>query len=446
MTAPALGILVIDDDAAHAAATAEIARRLGHRVETAHSGEEGIERMREGGIDVVVTDLVMRDRSGLDVVAAAADGPEVIVMTAYGSQEAAPAVLRAGASAYLVKPLSVELFRRTLARVVRKARGRRAAFQRPDSETCFAGIIGACDSMRQLFRLIRKVADSHATVLIEGESGTGKELVARALHRHSPRAGGPFVPVNCAALSTGLLESELFGHVKGAFTGAYNDRVGRFEAADGGTLFLDEVGEMDAVLQAKLLRALEEHEVVRVGANASRPVDVRVVAATNRSLKERVADGSFRADLFYRLHVVRVELPPLRERRTDIPLLVRTILTELSAEHGHPEPELAPETVRRLSVQPWRGNVRELRNCIEALLLTAVGSTIAEADLPAEWSEEAPADAGIPLSMRPIAEVERELIRNTLKDVDGNRARAAEALGISARTLYRRIKELGLSE
>jgi two-component system response regulator HydG len=433
-------VLVIDDDEAHAAATAEIVARSGHESRTACSGEEGIARMRAEHFDVVVTDLVMRGRSGLDVVVAAADGPPVIVMTGYGSEEAEPAVLRAGAAAYLVKPLGVELFRRVLERV---ARGRRTA-HRPDSETCAMGMIGASSAMRRLFDLVKRVGDSHATVLIEGESGTGKELVARAVHAGSPRAGAPFVPVNCAALSTGLLESELFGHEKGSFTGAYATRVGRFEAANGGTLFLDEVGEMEGVLQAKLLRALEEFEIVRVGSNDPIPVDVRVVAATNRPLKERVEEGSFRRDLFYRLNVVRVEVPALRARAGDVPLLVDVFLEELAAEHSRARPALADEVMGRLAAMPWPGNIRELRNCVETMLLTCDSDRIQLTDLPVEVQEGGLAASDAPLSMRPIAEVERELIRNTLRDLKGNRARAARALGISTRTLYRRIKELGL--
>jgi two-component system response regulator HydG len=382
----------------------------------------------------------MRGRSGLDVVVAAGAGPPVIVMTGYGSEEAEPAVLRAGAAAYLVKPLGVEMFRRVLERVTR---GRRPV-RRADSDTCFMGMVGASPAMRHLFDLVRRVGDSHATVLVEGESGTGKELVARAIHAGSPRAGAPFVPVNCAALSTGLLESELFGHEKGAFTGAYARRVGRFEAANGGTLFLDEVGEMEGVLQAKLLRALEEHEIVRVGSNEPIPVDVRVVAATNRSLKERVEEGSFRRDLFYRLNVVRVKVPALRARPGDIPLLVDMFLDELADEHGRARPVLADEVMGRLAAMPWPGNIRELRNCLETMLLTCGADSIEVGDLPAETQDAGLPPAGAPLSMRPIAEVERELIRNTLRDLKGNRARAARALGISTRTLYRRIKELGL--
>ncbi len=436
---PPLRILVIDDDRAHCAATAEIVRRLGHEVKTSHSGEEGIALLRKGGIDVVVTDLVMRDRSGLDVIVAATGGPEVIVVTGFGSEEAAPAALRAGAAAYLLKPLGVEMFRSLLERVARKAKARQAARGR-GGEACFLGMVGASPPMRELFDLLKRVGDSRATVLIEGESGTGKELVARGFHTLSRRTGS-FVAVNCAALAPGILESELFGHERGAFTGAYAARAGRFEAADGGTLFLDEVGEMDARLQAKLLRAVEEREVVRVGGNASRPVDVRLVAATNRPLRERVAAGAFRADLFFRLNVVRVVVPPLRGRPGDIPLLLGAILDELVAEHGVERPEVDPALVRRLAELPWPGNVRELRNCLETMLLTG-GRRLALHDLPADAPAAAPR---APLSMRPIADVERELILNTLKDLEGNRTRAAKALGISARTLYRRIKELGLS-
>jgi two-component system response regulator HydG len=435
-----LRVLVIDDDEAHALATAEIVERLGHEARTACSGEDGIARMEAEEFDVVVTDLVMRDRSGLDVVVAAAAGPPVIVMTGYGSEEAEPAVLRAGAAAYLVKPLGVEMFRRVLERVMRARR----TVRRPDSDTCFMGMVGASPAMQQLFDLVRRVGDSRATVLVEGESGTGKELVARAIHAGSPRAGAPFVPVNCAALSTGLLESELFGHEKGAFTGAYARRVGRFEAANGGTLFLDEVGEMEGVLQAKLLRALEEHEIVRVGSNEPIPVDVRVLAATNRPLKERVEEGSFRRDLFYRLNVVRVEVPALRARPGDIPLLVDAFLTELAAEHGRARPVLAAEVMGRLAAMPWPGNIRELRNCLETMLLTCGTDSIEVDDLPDDAQDAGLPPSDAPLSMRPIAEVERELIRNTLRDLKGNRARAARALGISTRTLYRRIKELGL--
>ena len=433
-------VLVIDDDEAHAAATAEIVARLGHKACTACSGEEGIARIRAEPFDVVVTDLVMRGRSGLDVVVAAAAGPPVIVMTGYGSEEAAPAVLRAGAAAYLVKPLGVEMFRRVLERV---ARVRRTA-RRSDSDTCHMGMVGASPAMQRLLDLVRRVSDSHATVLIEGESGTGKELVARAIHAGSPRAGAPFVPVNCAALSSGLLESELFGHVKGAFTGAYSTRIGRFEAAHGGTLFLDEVGEMEGMLQAKLLRALEEFEIVRVGSNEPIPVDVRVVTATNRPLKERVEEGSFRLDLFYRLNVVRVEVPALRARAGDIPLLVDTFLDELAEEHGRARPVLADEVMGRLAAMPWPGNIRELRNCLETMLLIGGTDRIQVGDLPTDAQEAVLPASDAPLSMRPIAEVERELIRNTLRDLKGNRARAARALGISTRTLYRRIKELGL--
>jgi two-component system response regulator HydG len=432
-----LSVLVIDDDRAHGDATAEIVRRLGHEVRAARSGEEGIALLRKGGVDLVVTDLVMRGRSGLDVLVAAKGGPEVIVVTGYGSGEAAPAMLRAGAAAYLTKPLGVEKFRSLLDRAARRIATRRAVGRREG----FQGMVGSSPPMRQLFDIVQRAADSRATVLVEGESGTGKELVARAIHALSPRAAGPFVAVNCAALAPGVLESELFGHERGAFTGAHAARAGRFEAADGGTLFLDEVGEMDGRLQAKLLRAVEEGAVTRVGGNDLRRVDVRLVAATNRPLRERVAAGAFRADLFFRLNVVRIALPALREREGDIPLLVDALLDELSATHGADRPEVDDALLRRLTELPWPGNVRELRNCLETMLLTG-GPRLSVGDLPADAPVVPPKP---PLSMRPIADVERELILNTLKDLEGNRTRAAKALGISARTLYRRIKELGLS-
>ena len=428
-------VLVIDDDRAHAAATGEIVERLGLAVRLAHSGEEGIAQL--GRADIVVTDLVMRDRSGLDVIAAARGGPPVIVVTGYGSEEAAPTARRAGAAAYLVKPLSVAMFRSVLERVARD-------LDRNARDGSFRGLVGSSEAMQRLYRRVERVGDSQATVLVEGESGTGKELVARAIHDCSPRRHGPFVAVNCAALSPSLLESELFGHERGAFTGAHARRRGRFEAAEGGTLLLDEIGEMEPGLQAKLLRALEEREIVRVGSNEPLPVDVRVVAATNRSLRARVDEGTFRADLFFRLNVVRLALPPLRERPGDVPELVDAFLDELVERHGCERPRVEPRLLDRMRALPWPGNVRELRNCVETMLLTGPADALGPDDLPPELAGRRRA-AGVSLSMRPIAEVEKELIANTLRELDGNRARAAQALGISARTLYRRIKELGLS-
>jgi two-component system response regulator HydG len=429
-----LSVLVIDDDKAHAAATGEIVERLGHTVRLAHSGAQGVAML--DGADIVVTDLVMRDRSGLDVIAAARGGPPVIVVTGYGSEEAAPTARRAGAAAYLLKPLSVAMFRRVLERIAGDLDRRARAGE-------FRGLVGRSAAMRSLYDRIERVGDSQATVLVEGESGTGKELVARAVHDCSPRRHGPFVAVNCAALSPALLESELFGHERGAFTGAHARRQGRFEAAEGGTLLLDEIGEMEPGLQAKLLRALEEREIVRVGSNEPVPVDVRVVAATNRSLRARVDEGTFRADLFYRLNVVRLVLPPLRERAEDIPELVGAFLDDLAERHGCERPGVEPRLLDRLRALAWPGNVRELRNCVETMLLTCRGDALGPDDLPAELAGR-PRPPAQGLSMRPIADVERELIANTLKELAGNRARAAEALGISARTLYRRIKELGL--
>jgi len=445
-------VLVVDDDPAHALATAEIAARAGYRTRVASSGAEGIQGLAPGDVDIVVTDLVMRDYSGLDLLAAAQKlgpaRPTVVVVTGYGSRDAGEVVLRAGAVAHLMKPLGVEMFRAVLERAGRLARGR--ALPSPaeggaGEEPGFAGMVGSAPCMERLFDLVRRVGDTEATVLIEGESGTGKELVARALHRLSKRAGGPFVAVNCAALSPGLLESELYGHERGAFTGAHATRIGRFEAAHTGTLFLDEVGEMPLPLQAKLLRALEEREVVRVGGNDTIPVDVRVLAATNRPLASLATEGVFRQDLFYRLNVVRLQVPPLRERGGDVPLLAEALLGELARLHGTRAPRIDPAVLQRLAAMPWRGNVRELRNCLETMLLTGDGEALRESDLPADADETAPGTRSPRLSMQPLAELERELISNTLLDLGGNRAKAAKILGISTRTLYRRIRDLGLS-
>jgi len=426
-------VLVVAADETERTWLAEAARTRGCTVEAVANVPDGLDRLRQGTVDILLTDLHLPEASGLELLAAARNCRRSIVVTDSGVHGLPRLVRRAGAYACCRKPLDAERLAALLGPPAE-----------PDDNEGLPGMVGRAPAMRKLEGVVRRVGDSHATVLIEGESGTGKELVARAIHALSPRSDGPFVAVNCAALSEGLLASELFGHEKGAFTGAHRDRRGRFELADGGTLLLDEVGEMDMALQAKLLRALEEMEIVRVGGSDTIAVDVRVVAATNRSLRERVKEGTFREDLFYRLNVVRLEVPPLRERHGDVPLLVETLLDDLAALHGVERPEIDEAALRHLSSARWRGNVRELRNFVERLLLTVGETMIGREHLPAdlETMEEV---ASPPLTMRPIAEVERELIRNTLRDLGGNREQAAAVLGISTRTLYRRIKELGLS-
>ncbi|MHC4939933.1 MAG: sigma 54-interacting transcriptional regulator [Planctomycetota bacterium] len=421
-----LRILVAVSDAAEREAIARMLVAAGAHVAEACDIAQARDRAEREAWDFLFSDLHFPDGTGFELLGAG----RCVLLHSFEEDRLPRQLRRAGAYAACRKPVTPERISLLLGH--------------SRAESGLPGMVGRAPAMQELFERVRKVGSSHATVLVEGESGTGKELVARAIHALSPRADGPFVAVNCAALSPNLLESELFGHEKGAFTGAHKARAGRFELADGGTLLLDEIGEMDPALQAKLLRALEEMEVVRVGGNTPISVDVRVIAATNRSLRRRVEEGAFREDLFYRLHVIRIEVPPLRERRGDIPLLVDWMVDELAALHNLPRPPVGEEAIRRLAAAPWPGNVRELRNLVERVLLLTPGGEIGAGDLPADLggSEES---SGGGLTMRPIAEVERELIRNTLRDLDGNREKAARVLGISTRTLYRRIKELGLS-
>jgi DNA-binding NtrC family response regulator len=421
-----LRILVAVANADEREAIARMIAASGAHVAEATCLAEAHEHAAAEPWDFLFSDLHFPDGTGFELLAVG----RCVLLHSFEEDRLGRFLRRAGAYAACRKPMTPDRISLLLGHTKAKSG--------------LPGMVGRAPAMQELFERVRKVGNSHATVLIEGESGTGKELVARAIHELSPRADGPFVAINCAALSPSLLESELFGHEKGAFTGAHKTRCGRFELADGGTLLLDEIGEMDPSLQAKLLRALEEMEVVRVGGDAPVRVDVRVIAATNRSLRRRVEDGAFREDLFYRLHVIRIEVPPLRERRGDIPLLVDSMIDELAVLHGMPRPPIAEEAIRRLAAARWPGNVRELRNLVERMLLLASGDAIVVGDLPTDLAEgEQDADRG--LTMRPIAEVERELIRNTLRDLDGNREQAARVLGISTRTLYRRIKELGLS-
>ncbi|HVG93176.1 MAG TPA: sigma-54 dependent transcriptional regulator, partial [Planctomycetota bacterium] len=315
-----------------------------------------------------------------------------------------------------------------------------------DKTFAFPGIIGQTPAMQRLLDVMNQVIDTDATVLILGESGTGKELVAQALHRAGPRRNRPFIPLNCAALAEGVLESELFGHERGAFTGAVARRKGRFEAADGGTLFLDEVGDMPVASQAKLLRALESGEIVRVGSNDPVRVNVRLIAATNKDLRQAVEDGRFREDLYFRLRVVTIDLPPLRERLADVPLLAMQFLRQSAERHGRPARSFSREALDLLLRYRWPGNVRELRNVVEAMVLMSRDPVLAPDTVPlyAREANRGP-DSLKSLSGLKLDEVERVLVTNTLRDVGGNRERAASLLGISERTLYRKIREYGLS-
>jgi len=453
-------VLVVDDEEGHAEGMAETLSRLGLEVEYATSGREALRKIAEGDPDIVLTDLVMRDVSGMEVLRAAREGRgdrEVVVVSGRGGIEAAVEAMKAGAATYLQKPRRVEEVREVVRKVAEKQALSRTNIElrrRLDERFGFQGILGTSAGIRRVFEILRSVADTNVTVLVTGESGTGKELVAKAIHHNSRRAPGPFLAINCAALSEGVLESELFGHERGSFTGAHRTHKGKFEAASGGTLFLDEVGDMPLALQAKLLRVIEGREVFRVGSNEPVKVDVRLVAATHRDLRAIVKEGRFREDLFFRLNVLTLHLPPLRDRREDIPLLADAFLRELREFHGREEVRaFSPAVLAAFRAHSWPGNVRELRNAVESMVVVARGPvldvdslppTIAAPDgrlLPGPAANPAEALAGLTLE-----QAERLLVRAALEREAGNRERAAEALGISERTLYRKIKEYGLAD
>ncbi len=443
-------ILVLDDDRGHAEATSETLERSGYSVSIATSGAEGIRLLEEEAFDLVVSDLVMRDHSGIDVVRkvkARSPETEVIVITGYPSYETALEALNEGAYDYLDKPIDLNVLRAKIRKALEKQQLVRSnvELQRQlDKRYGFEGIIGATDKMQTVFDTLRQVSPSTATVLVTGESGTGKELVAKAVHANSPRRGSHFVPLNCAALSETVLESELFGHEKGAFTGADRQHKGRFEYAHRGTLFLDEIGDLPAAIQVKLLRVIEYGEVFRVGSNEPIRVDVRLIAATNQDLQALVRDGRFREDLYYRLKVVMVELPPLRDRLEDMPLLVQSFLQEFSGRDGRKVPEITPAAMEFLYDYSWPGNVRELRNCIESMVVLDKDGKIDVEDVPryVRSPEQAQSPSGV--SGVNLEEGERESIRKALGMSEGNREKAARMLGIGERTLYRKIKRYGL--
>ncbi len=400
-------------------------------------------------VDVLLTDLRMPGDDGLKLLRRAgslSNPPVSIMMTAYGSIENAVEAMKAGAYHYITKPVNLDELELVIGRALksRQIEAENANLhEQLDRKFGLENLIGQSPAMLQMFDIIRQVAPTRASVLITGETGTGKELVAHAVHNLSPRKGGPFVAVHAAALPTTLLESELFGHEKGAFTGAVERRAGRFEMADGGTIFLDEVGELEPAMQVKLLRVLEERKFERVGGNKTIEVDVRLVAATNRDLKKMVGEGKFRDDLFYRLSVVTVNLPPLRERRDDVPLLVAAFNRQYSKENNVPIREITQEAVNLLMAYDWPGNVRELRNTVEQMVVLAHSDRLAVRDIPA--AIRSGADLTKISVVRPgmtmtVEEAERQLIVQALKETGGNRTKAADKIGMSRRTLHRKLK------
>ncbi|NCG55608.1 MAG: response regulator [Proteobacteria bacterium] len=446
-------IIVVDDQAAHAEILSDALESVGHQCQVATTIDEARDLLRKDGADIVVTDLVLGDRDGLDLIREAqAIDPfiAVVVVTGHGTVETAVEAMQLGAVDYLRKPVDLAGLRIRVNRALEGAALKKRAEELErtiDDRFGFEGIIGSSHAMHAIVQKLKQVATTDASILILGESGTGKELIAKAIHANSRRKGNVFVPLNCAALGEGVLESELFGHERGAFTGASSLRKGRFEHADGGTLFLDEVGDIPTTVQVKLLRVLEEREVVRMGSNDAVPTDVRLICATHRDLRQRIEEEKFREDLFYRINVVTIEIPPLRDRSVDIPLLVHHFLDEYSRVHDKSIEGISREALRVLIAYSWPGNVRELKNAIENMVVTCLGTVLELEDLPGHIR---PQSSSIGVGSFPVGttiqELERELIRNTLEMVEGNRRKAAEALGIGERTLYRKIDEYGLRE
>jgi DNA-binding NtrC family response regulator len=452
-------ILVVEDERAIQIALSGLLRRQGHEVDCAGSGDEAATRLREHDYDLVITDLSLgRGPSGMDVLLDAKQlRPEtvVVMITAHGSEKIAVEAMKNGAEDYVPKPFDNDEIRLVVSRALdrtRLERENRLLLDQIQRQYGFENLIGTGPEMHRVFETIQKVAETDLTVLVRGESGTGKELVAQALHNRSSRKNRPFVAVNCAAISVELVESELFGHEKGAFTGADARREGRFEAADGGTIFLDEIGDMAPETQAKVLRVLQERSFERVGGNRPIQVDVRVVAATHRNLEEEVKSGGFREDLYYRLKVVAVELPPLRDRAQDIPALAQRFLEQVTERLGREKKQISEAALAHLARHTWPGNVRELQNVIEQATVLGSAPEIEVEDLnlgPAsvasesgrgEFSDLAFSDA----KKRAVERFEREFLLRALRENDGNISRAAESIGMVRQSLQQKIRELGL--
>jgi DNA-binding NtrC family response regulator len=441
-------ILVVDDEVNARTALAELLRDEGYEVETAADAFKALGKLEAFSPDVVLSDLKMPGMDGIELVKkiqVMEDAPAVVVMTAFGAVQSAVDAMRAGAAEYLTKPLNFDELLVVLTRVLDHQRLRseaRRMRQRLTERVARQNIVGASPPMQRVFEIIEQVAPSKATVLLTGESGTGKELVAAAIHERSSRAQGPFVKLHCAALAESLLESELFGHERGAFTGAVARRDGRFLMADGGTLFLDEIGEISPSLQVKLLRFLQEHEFERVGGDQTIRVDVRIIAATNRDLREEVARGRFREDLYYRLNVVNVELPPLRERKADVPSLARFFLDRFAKENGKILDGFAPDTVELLLAHEWPGNVRELENAIERAVVMATGPIVEPRQLPPAVRPAVKSSSSLPpVPGSTLADLEKYAILETLSSVGGSTSKAADILGISVRTIQYRLHQ-----
>lgn len=450
-------VLVIDDDPGHLTTLRTIIRSWDYAVETGDDGEVAVEKVKSQPVDLVLMDVRMAKMSGIEAlehIKAYNPSIPVIIMTAYSSVDSAVDALKSGAYDYLIKPLDFEVLKLTIERACEhaglKEENKRLKMQL-NADLEVNGIIGKSPAMNELMDMLAMVAPSEATVLITGESGTGKELIARSLHYNSPRKDHPLVIVNCAAITETLLESELFGHEKGAFTGADKRREGRFMQADQGTIFLDEIGETSATMQAKLLRVLQEKEIQRVGGDQMLEVDVRIVAATNRDLEAEVAKGRFREDLFYRLNVMAIPVPPLRRRRDDIPLLAHHFLKKYARQNRKSAKGFAPMAMDMLLKYHWPGNVRELENAVERAVVLMTGDHVTEKQLPLSifrtYSDREALTVSMPQATdgyRSLEEIEKEAILATLKATDGNKSETARRLGITRKTLHNKLKSYGV--
>ena len=442
-------VLVVDDDAAMREFVSTILEMESFEVQACSSADEAMDAVRRSDFDAVLTDVRMPGRDGIDFcreMSAQRPDTPVIVMTAFGSMESAVGALRAGAYDFVIKPFENDLLIAAVRRAATHSRlvNQLRVLQSEETGSSLGRMLGRSAPMQALARQLPPIAASDAPVLITGESGTGKELVARTIHETSDRASGPFVAVNCAALSETLLESELFGHTRGAFTDARENRDGLFVAAEGGTLLLDEMGDMPLPLQVKLLRALEEHRVRPVGSTREVEFDVRVLAATHRDLDSAVEDGEFRSDLFYRINVINVHLPPLRARGADILMIANHFIEQFARQMGRDVEGLTRPAAEKLLAYSWPGNIRELRNVIQRAVALSATNQIGVEDLPEKIVEHRPSDVFIggedPSDLVPLEQIERRYIDHVLHATSGNRTKAAEILGLDRKTLYRRLK------
>jgi DNA-binding NtrC family response regulator len=447
-SAAGLSILIVDDEDATRELCRDIASEMGLEVHTASTTDEALEKLEQSPIDIVVTDLRVPQLGGIELlkrISSSQPTTVVMVLTQYGTIETAVAATKLGARDYVTKPFHVEELRAKIERLIQSVEldhENRVLREQLRTRPGFGGLIGVSPKMQRVYKIVEKVSQHHYPVLILGESGTGKELVARSIHFLGQRQNKPFVPVDCSGLVPTLIESELFGYVKGAFTGAQHARTGLLEAGNGGTVFLDEIGDLPVDLQAKLLRALQEREVRPVGGTERVRVDLRIIAATNRDLESAIRTGAFRQDLYFRLNVVQVKLPPLRERKSDIPLLVNSFLEKFS-DSQRPIRTISEDAMRRLMAYDWPGNVRELENAVERAVALGSGPILHIADLPSNLQQSPNEKTLESNELTTLDEMERRFILRALRDTNGDKLAAARLLGIGKTTLYRKLKQYG---